>query len=416
MKKELLVMLNAVLIVLLLAACSGKEVGNVSEQVSNGQKVSQGITDTEIRVGITGPQTGPVAEYDKVRKGIQAHFNYINDNGGVNGRKLKLIAYDDQYQPAKAVQSTQRLIQEDKVFSIIEPVGTANITASLPLYKKSGIPVTGVGSGGDAFVNPPIKNMFISQFNYPIEAKIFLDYSVKKLYAKKIAIAYQNDDFGKQSLEALRKTIGKYKGAKIIKEVSFLPSDQDFSSQAQQLKQAKPDVIIMLSTPVPAASLRQEMNKINAKDIPYLVTSTGGMDKNQFNLAGKDVWEGTISAHSFKAPENSNHPEIDTYNEYMTKEFGEESIGALSQMAWAQAQIFVEALKRSDDDLTWENFINKMETFDNWTGSFYEAVTFSPKYHYGNTTLFMVEAKDGELKPISKNIHYDPDTEVIEYE
>ena len=94
------------------AACSGKEVGNVTEQVSNGQKVSQGITDTEIRVGVTGPQTGPVAEYDKVRKGIQAHFNYINDNGGVNGRKLKLIAYDDQYQPAKTVQSIQRLIEE----------------------------------------------------------------------------------------------------------------------------------------------------------------------------------------------------------------------------------------------------------------------------------------------------------------
>ena len=305
MRKNFRLICFVVMSVILLAACSGKEVGNVSEQVSNGQKVSQGITDTEIRVGITGPQTGPVAEYDKVRKGIQAHFNYINDNGGVNGRKLKLIAYDDQYQPAKTVQSIQRLIEEDQVFSIIEPIGTANVTAALPLLTKSGIPVTGIGAGADKFVNPPIKNFFIAQFNYPIESKIYLDYSVKKLNAKKIAIAYQNDDFGKQGLEALRSTIGKYKGAEITKEVSFLASDQDYSSQAQQLKQAKPDVIIMISTPVPAASLRQEMHKINATDIPYIVSTSGGMDKNQFKLAGEDVWEGTISAHVFKSPENS---------------------------------------------------------------------------------------------------------------
>ena len=286
----------------------------------------------------------------------------------------------------------------------------------LPLLAKSGIPVTGIGAGADKFVNPPIKNLFIAQFNYPIESKIYLDYSVKKLNAKKIAIAYQNDDFGKQGLEALRSTIGKYTGAEITKEVSFLASDQDYSSQAQQLKQAKPDVIIMISTPVPAASLRQEMHKINATNIPYIVSTSGGMDKNQFKLAGEDVWEGTISAHVFKSPENSTHPEMNTYKEYMTKDYGEESIGALSQMAWAQSQILVEGLKRSSNDLTWENFINKMETFDNWKGSFYEAVTFSPKYHYGNTTLFMVEAKDNDLTPITGNIHYDPETKEIIYD
>ena len=110
------------------------------------------------------------------------------------------------------------------------------------------------------------------------------------------------------------------------------------------------------------------------------------------------------------------HPEMKTYKEYMTKDYGEESIGALSQMAWAQSQILVEGLKRSSDDLTWENFINKMETFDNWKGSFYEAVTFSPKYHYGNTTLFMVKAIDNDLKPITGNIQYNPETQEIIYE
>ena len=418
MKRKFLSTFVLFLTVILLVSCSGQTSGSQSssEKTKDGKKVAQGVTDKEIRVGLTGPQTGPVAEYDKVRKGVQAYFNYTNDNGGVNGRKLKLIAYDDQYQPAKTLQGMQKLIDQDKVFAIIFPIGTANIAASLPMLEKSGIPVISLGTGADKYVNPPIKNIFGGTFNYVIEAKVFLDYSVKELHAKKIAIAYQNDDFGKQGLQAIKSNISKYKGVSIIKEVPFLASDKEFSSQAQQLKQAKPDVIIMNSTPAPAAGLRKEMYKIGASKIPFIVSQTGGQDKNQFNLAGNDAWNGVITSLGFQSYEELKGDNVKNYEEYVGKKYGEETMGALSQMAWSAGQIFVEGLKRTDKDLTWENYINKLNTIDNWKESFYPSINYSPEHHYGNTTLFLVQAKDCDLNPVTGNIFYDADKEEIIYE
>ncbi len=421
MKKKLTSIFALFLAVILLVSCSGQKQTTSKESSDKGTKeaikLAQGVTDKEILVGLTGPQTGPVAEYDKVRKGVQSYFNYMNDNGGVNGRKLKLIAYDDQYQPAKTLQGMQKLIDQDKVFSILYPIGTANIAASLPLLQKTGIPVTGLGTGADKYVNPPIKNIFGGTFNYVIEAKVFLDYSVNKLHAKKIAIAYQNDDFGKQGLEAVKSNISKYKGVSIVKEVPFLATDKEFSSQAQQLKEANPDVIIMNTTPAPAAGLRKEMFKIGINKIPMLISQTGGADKNQFNLAGKDAWDGVISSdgyHSYE--EDADNPEIKKYVEYVTKDYGKETLGALSQGAWSTAQVYVEGLKRAGDNLTWDNFIKQMNTFNSWKGSFYPGITYNEKVRYGNTTLFLKQAKDGKFEQITSNIHYDPEKDKIIYE
>ncbi|SER86777.1 ABC transporter substrate-binding protein [Psychrobacillus sp. OK032] len=403
------------MVLLVLAACGGE--GNAEESTNNKKSSAyvQGITDTEILVGTTGPQTGPVAEYDKVRKGIQAYFNYVNDNGGVKGRKLKLIAYDDQYQPAKAVQGMQRLIEEEKVFGIIFPVGTSTFSATEELLKESKIPVVGIGTGATKFVDPISPNIFGMQFNYANEAKLMVDYIVNQLGAKKIAIAYQNDDFGIETLEAALSTIKKLDGVKVEKEVSFLSIDQDYSAQAQQLVQAKPDAILMLATPVPAAALRQEMYKLGATDIPFVVSLTGGQDKNQFNLAGKDVWEGVITAMPFASYESSDHADIDKYTEQIKKDFTEEDLGALTQSAWGTAQVFVEGLNRVEGDLTWESYIKALETLENWEGSIFDSITYTSENHYGNTTLRMVEAKNGNLEPIGGPVHYDPSTGKVTY-
>ncbi len=415
MKKKFSFLLTLLLAAVMLVACGGQS-QTTGGSSKNGQKLAQGITDTEIKVGLTGPQSGPVAEYDKIRKGVQAYINYINDNGGVNGRKIKLIAYDDQYQPAKALQSMQKLINQDKVFALLYPIGTANIGATLPLIEKSGIPVISLGTGAKKFVNPPIKNIFGGTFNYEVESKIFLDYAVNKLHAKKIAIAYQNDDFGKQGLEAAHDSIGQYNGVSIIKEVPFLATDKEFSAQAKQLKEAQPDVIIMNSTPAPAAGLRKELYKIGASKIPFIVSMTGGDDVNQFNLAGKEAWTGVISSADLLHYDQLSDSKVEKYKEYVTKDYGKDALGPLSQKAWSAGQIFVEGLNRAGDDLTWDNYINKLNTFDNWTESFYTSINYSPEHHYGNTTLYMTEAKDGKIEPISKKIYYDAEKNEIIYE
>ncbi|WP_216829839.1 ABC transporter substrate-binding protein [Alkalihalobacterium elongatum] len=426
LKKKSLILLFSLIFVLLLVACQepssspapadedqGEESQDQTQEESGEKNYAQGVTDDEILIGAIGPQTGPVAEYDKVRQGLQAYINYVNDNGGVNGRTFKLIPYDDQYQPAKTVQAAQRLIEQDQVFAIAIPLGTANVGAIQDTLTNSGIPVTGIQTGADKFVNPPIKNIFADTLNYTVEAKILLDYAVNELGAKKIALAYQNDDFGMQGSGTIKEEIGKY-DAEIVKEVKFLASDSDLSSQAQHLANSDADVIFMVSTPMPAASLRIEMDKIGATDIPYIVTNTGGGDKNQFNIAGKDIWEGTISTSKFASLESL--PEIEEYYEYITKDFGEAAIGALSQQGWGHGQVLIETFKRAGDNLTWENFIAQMETFDNWDGSIYAEVTYTPEHRYGTTTLYIIQAKDGELVPVSEAIYYDPETKEIVYE
>jgi ABC-type branched-subunit amino acid transport system substrate-binding protein len=340
----------------------------------------------------------------------------VNENGGVNGRKLKLIAYDDSYQPSKTVPAVKRLVEEDKVFALVGTVCTPCNAAVKPYLVEKGIPVVAVSSGADQFVNPPLKNYFGYLMNYRVEAAIYVDYAVKKLGAKKVAIAYQNDDFGKEGLEGAKEAIKKYNGLQLVAEVPFLVTDADFSSQAQQLQQSKPDVILAFATPKPAASLRKEMHKINATNIPMIVCAVGANDTNLFKLAGEEIWEGVISSASIPMADDSDDPDMKLYKERFTKDFPNSTYNGNAQWGWAAAQIFVEGLKRAGDDLTWENYIKALETLDNWDGSLFSSVTYTPENRYGVTTLFMTEAKDGKIVPITGYIHYDPATGKITYE
>ncbi|RFU65001.1 ABC transporter substrate-binding protein [Peribacillus glennii] len=400
----------------LMAACGN----GTAKKGSTGSQGTQGVTDNEILIGHLGPQTGPYAVYDYFRKGIDSHFKYVNENGGVNGKKLKLVAYDDQYQPSRTVKNATRILQEDKVFAMIGNVCTPCNTAARNTFEKSGIPMVMVSSGAEEFVNPPIKNYFGSSIlNYRVETRVFLDYAANELKAKKIAVVYQNDDYGKEGLTALQENIDKYEGATLVDEIPYVAGETDMSSQAQHLDQADPDAIIVLGGPNPAANLKKEMYKIGLKDVPYIVSSVGANDRNQFKLAGDDIWEGTISAATFPMPDVSDDPSMKQYVERFKKDYPNDPIDGFAQSGWAIAEVMVEALKRTEQggkDLTWENFYDAMHTFDNWDGSIFEGVTFTKDNHYGLTTMILTEAKDGKILPISDQIKFDPASGEITYE
>lgn len=414
LKKRYFSIFIGLMMVFILAACSGEK-SNSNSSSSDSEKsseVAQGVTKDEILIGHLGPQTGPVAIYDLIRKGIDSHFKYVNENGGVNGRELKLVAYDDQYQPAKTVQLAKRIVEQDKVFALLGNVCTPCNTAAKDFYLDKGIPMVQVSSGAKAFVNPPLPNyMGSSIMNYRVEAKIFLEYAINELGAKKIAIAYQNDDYGKEGLEEVREAIKNYPDAEVVIEIPFLSSDTEFSSQAQKLDEAQPDAILNFSTPNPAANLKKAMHKIGLDDPVYIVSSVGGNDNNMFNLAGEDLWEGTYSGGTFTMPELvPDDKEMQLFVERFSKDYPQDPTAGFSQVGWAAAQVMVEALERTGDDLTWANFLETFNTFDNWEGSLYAGVTFSKDNHYGLSTMFMTQAKDGKIEPITDPISFDPAT------
>lgn len=428
-KKILFIGLVLIVALVVLAACGNGGAGNNKSAVessssssgksssSSGDKVvTQGITDDKILVGHIGPQTGPTAIYDLIRKGIDSYFNYVNENGGVHGRQLELIAYDDQYQPAQTVQQARRIVEEDKVFAIVGHVCTPCMAATKEYYKEIGIPLVMIASGAQQFVDPTVPNIFGSHLvNYHFEARVFLDYAVKELGAKKIAIAYQNDDFGKEGYEATKIAIHLYDDVEIVEEVNFLASDVELSSQAQRLKEADPDVVLVFAVANPAANLKKAMYTIGFTDVVYIAASAGANDNNLFNLAGEEVWNGTISSAPFPMPDQSDDPSMKLYVERFSKDYPNDPLAGIGQWGWSSAEVFVEALRRVEGDITWENLTKAFYTFDNWEGSMFEGITFSEDNHYGITSLFMTQAIDGEIVPISDTIYFDPASKRITY-
>ncbi len=370
----------------------------------------QGVTDTEIRIGHLGPQTGPVAAYDKIRMGIQSYFKHVNENGGVKGRKLRLIAYDDQYQPGRTVQLTKRLVDEDKVYAMLGNVCTPCNVATRRFNERSGIPMLMTSSGSKQFVDPPIANyMGSSLANYEFEARVLTNYIATSLKAKRVVVAYQNDDYGSPLAEAAKEALKEYQDVELVGEVNCQAADADLSTQAQRIRQADPDAILAFSTPAPAAQLKKALYNIGLSEPAFLVSSVGGDSETMFDLAGKEVWNGTISSAVLPKPDQSDDESIKQYIEQFGKDYPKVALADWGQTGWAAAEVLVEALRRSET-LSWDDFLSAFDSFDNWTGSMYAGVSFSEHNHYGLTSMFITEAKDGHIVPISKPITFDPVT------
>jgi branched-chain amino acid transport system substrate-binding protein len=420
-KKRYFGLVIGLFIIFVLSACGGEKSNsnstNSNQANENNSKLAQGVTKDEILVGHLNAQTGNAAIYDLIRKGIQSYFNYVNENGGVNGRQLKLIAYDDQYQPAKAVQLAKRLVEEDKVFAMLGNACTPCNAAAKDYYLEKGIPLVHISSGAKQFVNPPLPNyMGSSIMNYRVEAQIFLDYAVKELGAKKIAIAYQNDDFGKEGLEQVRESIKNYPETEIVIEVPFLATDTELSSHAKKIEGSHPDAILNFSTINPAANLKKALHKIGLDEPAYIVSSVGANDTKMYDLAGEKMWEGTYSGGVIPMPELApDDKDMQLYVKRFSKDFPNDPNAGIAQWGWAAAQVFVEALKNTGEDLTWDNFLKSFYQFDNWEGSIYAGVSYSEKNHYGLSSMFMTQAKNGRIEPITDTISFVPETGKIKY-
>jgi ABC-type branched-subunit amino acid transport system substrate-binding protein len=402
-------------------ACSSQTAGTGQREKDGGPdsqegvQLAQGVTDKEIKIGHFGPQTGFAASYDVIREGIQSYFNLVNAQGGVNGRMLKLIAYDNEYQPNKTVPVVQRLVQEDKVFAIVATTCTPCHQAAESLFGE--IPMVGPSPAStSAFLEPLRKNWFGLQLNYKIEGRFFVDYAVNHLNAKRIAIFYENDDYGKEGYFGAKEELKKHPDVQLVAEVPHNVQEVDFSAHAQRLKQANPDVIIMTGIQKNAAAFRKEMAKIGATDIPLMVTYAIGMDhKVMYDLTG-DAWDGVYSTLSMVSIDETDNPKIQEFVQQYSKDFPKSVPSANAQIGWAAAQVLVEGLRRAGDELTWDHFIAAMETLDDWDGSMYYDVYYTPDTRFGQTSMYLTRAKDGKLEKVTPLVKYDPKTDQFLYE
>lgn len=397
---------------LLLSACGGgttsaptnaeapKSTGSAKQEAG---KSAPGITDSEILIGNWATQSGPAAFYGAIAKGVDAYFQYVNEQGGVNGRKLKLVTYDEEYQPSRAVAISKKLIEEDKVFAIVGNDCTSCNKAALPQFKKEGIPVVGVSSGADVFVNPVIPNVYGLLTNYGVEARIFVNYAVDELKAKRIGIFYQNDDFGKSGYNAAIDELKK-KGIQPVAEIPYNTTDVDFSSPALKMKEANPDVVLSFTITKSTAAYKKELHKVGV-NVPFMVTSVGGADNNLFNLAG-EAWKNVYSS-SWTALVGSDDPKVKKYEEALGKYAKGVNPSGPALWGWAEAEVLVEGLRRAGDDLSRENFMKQLETLKDWNEGLAFNVTYTPENHYGTTSVIIIKDQDGKMVKASDVIKYE---------
>src|ERR1017187_354490 len=227
------------------------------------KKYDTGATDTEIKIGNIMPYSGPASAYATIGKTEAAYFNKINSEGGINGRKINFVSYDDGYSPPKAVEQARKLVEADEVLLIFNPLGTPSNSAIQKYMNAKKVPQIFVSSGAAKWNDPKNFPWTIGwQPSYQVEARIYAAYILKNYPGKTIGVLYQNDDFGKDYVIGLREGLGDQANKLIAVEASYETSSPTVDSQIVQITAANPDIFINVTTPKFAAQAIKKISEL----------------------------------------------------------------------------------------------------------------------------------------------------------
>jgi branched-chain amino acid transport system substrate-binding protein len=328
-----------------------------------------GATDTEIKIGQTVPFSGPASAYASIGKTQLAYFNMINEQGGVNGRKINLIQYDDSYSPPKAVEQVRKLVESDEVLLTFQIIGTPSNAAVQKYLNAKKVPQLFAATGASKFTDP--KNFpWTLGFNpnYFVEGRIYGQYILKQYPDAKVGVLYQNDDLGRDYLNGIKSGLGEKAATMIVAEASYEVSDPTIDSQILKLKSAGADVLFDASTPKFAAQTIKKTAELGWKPVHILdinATSVGAV----MQPAGLEASKGVISVNYGKDPLDptwKDDPGMKRYLDFMAKYYPEGDKNSLfNTYGYSTAQLMVHVLKQCGDDLTHENIIKQATNLKN---------------------------------------------------
>jgi branched-chain amino acid transport system substrate-binding protein len=328
-----------------------------------------GVTDTEIKIGNTGPYSGPLANASPIPLSMKAYFAMINAQGGVNGRKLTWITYDDGYSPPKTVEMTRKLVEEDQVFIVSGPVGTPTTTAVWRYMNEKKVPqlfpATGATKWNDPKGHPWTAAFFIS---YQAEGHIYAAYILKNKPDAKIAVLYQNDDFGKDYLKGVVDGLGAKAASMIKAKLSYETTDPTVDSQIIQLQAAGCDVLITIAIPKFGALAVRKVAEIDWKPLHILngiASSVGATLKP----AGLENAKGIVSDTSFKDPTDPQWQNDAGYRQwlaFMDKYYPNgDKTDNQTVYGYSIGDTTARILKECGDDLTRENVMRQAVNLHN---------------------------------------------------
>jgi branched-chain amino acid transport system substrate-binding protein len=345
------------------AALAGLLTFTIAGAANAQKKYDPGATDTEIKIGNIMPYSGPASAYATIGKTEQAYFNKINAEGGINGRKINFISYDDGYSPPKAVEQARKLVEADEVLLIFNPLGTPSNSAIHKYMNSKKVPQVFVSSGAAKWNDPKNFPWTIGwQPSYQVEARIYAAYILKNYPGKTIGILYQNDDFGKDYVIGMREGLGEQAGKLILMEASYETTAPTVDSQVVQIKAANPDIFVDISTPKFAAQAIKKIGELKWTPIHFLTNvsvSVGGVMKP----AGYENDQGILSAAYLKDPKDpqwNNDPAMNEWRAFMTKWYPEgDQEDASTTFGYGVAKGLEQVLRQCGDDLTRENVMRQ---------------------------------------------------------
>jgi len=327
------------------------------------KKYDPGASDAEIKIGNTNPYSGPASAYGTIGKTIAAYFTMVNEQGGINGRKVRFITYDDGYSPPKTVEMARKLVEQDQVLFLFQTLGTPSNTAIHKYMNMKKVPQMHVATGATKWNDPAnFKWTMGWQPNYQDEAKSYVRYLLKEKPNAKIGILYQNDDYGKDYLKGIKDGLGAKAKSMIVAEVSYEVADPTVDSQIVQLQQSGADVFFNITTPKFAAQAIRKAYDIGWKPLHFLNNVSTSV-ASVLTPAGLEKSTGLISTAYLKDPTDkqwANDPAIEKWRAFMKKYYPDGSLIDNSNVyGYTVATTLHQVLKQAGNDLTRENVMRQ---------------------------------------------------------
>src|SRR3984885_15195762 len=327
------------------------------------KKYDTGATDTEIKIGNVEAYSGPASAYGVIGKTEDAYFKMINDAGGINGRKINFISYDDGYSPPKTVEQVRKLIESDEVLLVFNALGTPTQTAVQKYQNAKKVPQLFLATGASKWNDPKDFPWTMGyQPSYRVEARIFAKYILKTKPGAKVAVFYANDDFGKDYVAGLKDVFGDKASNIIVAEESYETTEPSIDSHIVKLKGSGADVLVNISTPKFAAQTIKKMAELEWKPM-HVMTDVSISIGAVMKPAGFEASEGILSAGYLKDasdPQWANDEGMKKFMAFVDKYMpGANVADANLVYGYAAAQTMVQVLKQAGDDLTRENVMKQ---------------------------------------------------------
>jgi branched-chain amino acid transport system substrate-binding protein len=327
------------------------------------KKYDPGASDKSIKIGNTNPYSGPASAYGTIGKAIGAYWKMVNDKGGVNGRMIEFISYDDGYSPPKTVEMARKLVEQDRVLLLFQTLGTPSNTAIHKYMNSKKVPQAFVATGATKWNDPRNFPWTMGwQPNYQTEGRIYAEHILKNNPKAKIGVLYQNDDYGKDYLKGFRDGLGDKAASMIVKEVSYEVTDPTVDSQMVQLQASGADTFFNITTPKFAAQAIRKAYDTGWKPTHYLNNVSASIG-SVLKPAGLEKSVGLLSTQYYKDPNDpqwKDDPAIKEWQAFMAKYYPEGNLlDPFNQYAYLVSSTLHEVLKKSGDNLTRANVMKQ---------------------------------------------------------